>query len=152
MLINNEEHKIANVIANYGYFIDIISNDEYKFTLSFKLEHDDLKTIELNKRLNVTEQFDFDASLSDKDGYQVIDIYRDNVYITRIEDNLFRLEVIINDAVIMFNKSKTDLKTLNIDTQFSFNYDYEPTPDYDILKRGNKIHTQEELNEVLDKM
>ena len=152
MLINNEEHKIANVIANYGYFIDIISNDEDKFTLSFKLEHDDLKNIELNKRLNVTEQFDFDASLSDKDGYQVIDIYRDNVYITRLEDNLFRLEVIINDAVIMFNKSKTDLKTLNIDTQFSFNYDYEPTSDYDILKRGNKIHTQEELNEVLDKM
>ena len=77
MLINNEKHKIANVIANYDYFIDIITEDDYKFALSFKLEHDDLKNIELNKRLNVTEQFNFDASLSDNEGYQVIETKRE---------------------------------------------------------------------------
>lgn len=151
MIFNNET---SNITANYGYFI-VISQKESKkeFILSFAPKHQDLKNLKINERTIITQDFHWDSSVVDEEGYHVLDISDIEVYLTRKEDNLFKLELKKENPHIMFSKHpKEDLKILEVDIEFSFDYDYKPLPDYEILKRGNKEHTQEELNNVLERL
>lgn len=153
MIFNNESFEV-NVEANYGYFIEISDKSgKNKVVLSFTPDHKDLKNLNINERVFVTDEFFSDTSVIDEEGYCVLDISDINIYLTRLDDNLFRLELGVKNPYIMYTvpEGKT-LDYLGVNVEFSFNYDYKPTPDYEILNKGTKIHTQEELNEVLDKL
>lgn len=153
MIINDLEYDVL-VEANYGYYIEISDkNNENRFILSFAPNHKDLKNLKLNERTLVTNDFHWDPGLVTKKGYYVFDIEDTNIYITRLDDNLFKLELgIKNPYVIVTDINDSQVEYLGVNVEFQFNYDYKPLPDYDILNKGTRIHTHEELMHILDKM
>lgn len=152
MIFNNESFDVL-VEANYEYFIEISANPgDTKFIVAFAPGYKDLKNLKLNERTLVTDDFHWDPSIVRGENYYVIDISDINIYLTRLDENLFKLELGVKEPSVIYSTIEEKLEYFGINVEFSFNYDYKPTPNYDILKRGNKIHTHEELNSILEKL
>lgn len=153
MIFNDESFEV-NVEANYGHFIEISNKSKNKkFTLSFAPDYKDYRKFKINEKVFVTDDFHWDPTIEDEDGYIVLDTSDINIYLTRLEDNLFLLELGIKNPYVIFSTPENrKLEYFGINVKISFNYDYKPTPDYEILTRGTIMHTHEELMDVLDRM
>lgn len=153
MNINNEEIKIKNINAYYDNRIELEAENGICLIINFKATPSELKDINLNERLLITDKFYFDASIEkDKENYMCFDISNNEIYLTKIDDNMYRLEIIIDDISIINKLGTIDINNIKVDTTITFDYEYKDLPNYEILNKKTKSHTQEELNSILDKM
>jgi hypothetical protein len=147
MIFNNVEMNIKEVLANQ-YSIEI-NSDNLSIFLNFNREKIDLKSITINETIDLNKYINWDVSIKYKDDNLLFDISKDIVELTRIEDNKYKLFIDINNPDMIIPKPSFD--NLKIDTTFSFDYDYKPTVNKDILKVEPSCE-QPNLMDVLDKL
>lgn len=124
MFYNNEDVGISKIDAYYKNIIEITSLDEdVTLILGFNTEEYDVMNMELNKRTNIVEYLYWDVSLKVKDGRHLFDITENKIYLTRLEDNKFRLEVDIENPDMIDSTVEEDFINLKLDTIFSFVFD-----------------------------
>ena len=136
MIFNGEDIGIGEVEANYGYFIKVSSKDnKYRLFLNFSEKEFDFRKMELNLQIDANKYFYWDTSLAVGESYYLFDISKDDVFITRIDDNRYKLEVNIEDPDTIYSPLGGDFKfdSLKISTEFSFAFDYKPKVDPKIL-------------------
>ena len=122
MIFNGEDIGIGNVEATYLIDMVIPSKDNLvKLFLGFNPKKYEFKEMPLNERIDVVEYLYWDVSLSVNGVSILFDISKDKVFVTRLEDNRFRIEIDVENPDIIYcyegNESFTNLK---IDTEFSF--------------------------------
>lgn len=121
MFYNNEDIGISKIDAYYKNIIEITSLDEdVTLILGFNTEEYDVMNMELNKRTNIVEYLYWDVSLKVKDGRHLFDITENKIYLTRLEDNKFRLEVDIENPDMIDSNVDEIFNSLKVDAEFSF--------------------------------
>lgn len=131
MIYNDEKIDIAKVNAVYiirqnsrDTYIEIISKDEKRITFSFNTIEFNPKKLEKNKKFNLIEYIYWDVKLITNDTYYLFDLSKEKIYLTRLDDNLFKIEVHIENPD-MIHSSDHESPTFNnllIDTSFSFSF------------------------------
>lgn len=121
MFYNNVDIGISKIDARYKYIIEITSQDEsVTLFLGFNTKEYDFMKMELNKRTNIIEYLYWDVSLKINDGRHLFDITKDKVYLTRLDDNKYRLEVDIENPDMIDSNVGEVFNSLKVDTEFSF--------------------------------
>lgn len=72
----------------------------------------------INKKTDITKYIYWDISLTLNDTYIIFDISKDHVYLTRINEKEYKLEIIVADPDIIYSPQNITFKTLNIDAKF----------------------------------
>lgn len=131
MIYNDEKIDIAKVNAVYiirqnsrDTYIEIISKDGKSITFSFNTIEFDPKKLEKNKKFNLIENIYWDVKLITNDTYYLFDLSKEKVYLTRLDENLFKIEVHIEnpDMIHSSNNENPTFNNLLIDTSFSFSF------------------------------
>ena len=106
-------------------YIEVISEDENKIVFTFKDNDLDPRKLEVNKVIDLTKHIFWDITLTTKDTYYLFDISKDKVELTRLDDNLFKLDVCVEKPNMIYSPLgvKTTFNNLIIDTEFSFVYE-----------------------------
>ena len=121
MFYNNVDIGISKIDARYKYIIEITSLDEsVTLFLGFNTKEYDVTKMELNKRTNIIEYLYWDVSLKVGEGRHLFDITKDKVYLTRLDDNKYRLEVDIENPDMIDSTVGETFNSLKVDTEFSF--------------------------------
>lgn len=121
MFYNYVDIGISKIDARYKYIIEITSQDEsVTLFLGFNTKEYDVMKMELNKRTNIIEYLYWDVSLKVGEGRHLFDITKDKVYLTRLEDNKYRLEVDIENPDMIDSTVGDAFNSLKVDTIFSF--------------------------------
>ena len=152
MIFNDKNFGIGNIEAGYNYWIKITSKDEKKrifFCFSHKFDFNDL---ELNKKIDLDKYIYEDLTLTIDDTYYLFFLEKDTVFLTKIDNNKFRLEVDINKPNIIYTPSSDNsFKSLKIDTILSFDYNFKPKRDKSLLTKPIK-KSNINIMDVLDKI
>ena len=84
----------------------------------------DPRSMSPNEKLDLIKHIDWDVSLTNKDITYVFDISKDSVYLTKLDDDKYKLEVRIKnpDMICSYPESKV-FNNLVIDVDFSFVYE-----------------------------
>ena len=119
-----------NIEANYGYFIKI-TNKEKNLEIILNLENEyDYKKMNINQKINMFDYLHSENYLKIDAITYVFYTPKNKIFIEKIDDNRFRLEMNIDKEDIMFSYNKTTIDipfdTLNIDAEFEFDYNYKP--------------------------
>ena len=122
MIFNGEDIGIGNVEATYLIDMVMPSKDNLvKLFLGFNPKKYEFKEMPLNERIDIIEYLYWDVSLSVNGVSILFDISKDKVFVTRLEDNRFRIEIDVeNPDIIYCYEGSNPFTTLKIDTEFSF--------------------------------
>lgn len=122
MIFNGEDIGVGNVEATYLIDMVIPSKDNLvKLFLGFNSKKYDFKEMPLNERIDIIEYLYWDVSLSVNGVSILFDISKDKVFVTRLEDNRFRIEIDVeNPDTIYCYEGSNPFTNLKIDTEFSF--------------------------------
>ena len=128
MIFNNEEIEVLKVEAFFNKskkYINIFLKDGISISLNFKNTDFNPKNLELNKKVNLNDYIYWDTSLKTKESYYLFDISKDVVNLTRLEDNLYSIEIDIEKPDMIYTPlgDNISFNNLKINTDFSFNYD-----------------------------
>ncbi len=102
MIYNDEKIKINNVIANNKY-IEIIFDDEKSIIFNFNNKNFDLNNLEKNIEIDLIKNIYWDVEVVTKETYYLFDITKEKVSLTKLNDNLFNLEVIIKNPNMIYS-------------------------------------------------
>lgn len=125
MIFNNIKIDIGNIEASYDRGIEITSKDhKYSFAIDFNQEENNIRNMELNKRISIIKFIYWDVSLREDETSYLFDLTKDEVYLTRLDDNKYRLEIYIKDPEMIYTYDSLDnnkkFDSFSIDTVFSF--------------------------------
>ena len=121
MFYNNEDIGTSKIEAYYKNIIEITSLDEtITLYLGFNTKEYDVMKMELNKRINIIEYLYWDVSLKVREGRHLFDITDNKVYLTRLDENKFRLEVDIDNPDMIDSNVDEIFNGLKVDAEFSF--------------------------------
>lgn len=121
MFYNNVDIGISKIDASYKYIIEITSLDEnVTLFLGFNTKEYDVKMMGLNKRTNIIEYLYWDVSLKVGEGRHLFDITKDKVYLTRLDDNKYRIEVDVENPDMIDSTVGETFNSLKVDAEFSF--------------------------------
>ena len=122
MIFNGEDIGIGNVEATYLIDMVIPSKDNLvKLFLGFNPQKYEFKEMSLNERIDIIEYLYWDVSLGVNGVSILFDISKDKVFVTRLEDNRFRIEIDVeNPDIIYCYEGSEPFTNLKIDTEFSF--------------------------------
>ncbi len=132
MILNNEDLGIPIVKALYiikknsfDTYIEIISKDNKRINLAFKDRHFNPKSLEKNKKINLIEYIYWDVELVTNETYYLFDITKDKVFLTRLDDNLYNIEVNIKNPDMIYSPSgeKQSFNNLYINVNFAFRFE-----------------------------
>ena len=132
MILNGIEKKTDKIDAEFiirknssSTHITITSKEGLSITLTFNDKNYDPRNIKINETIDLNKHIFWDVTLLDIKTYYLFDISKDKVLLTRLEDNLFRVEVDINDPDMIYtpSKDKNEFKSLQIEETFKFNYE-----------------------------
>jgi len=126
MIYNDEKVDITKVDAIFednNVSIEITADDKNMF-LCFNDKSFDPMTLNINEKISIVDKIYWDVELVTKDTYYLFDISKDVVDLTRIDDNLFKVDVSITNPDIIFCPLDNDncFKKLIISVNFSFYY------------------------------
>ncbi len=130
MIFNDKEYDVEVS----GYFIirnnsrdtymEVKSNDGKSICFSFNFEDFDPRKLELNKVIDIRKFIYWDVDLVTDDVTYVFDLTKDIVNLTRLDDNLFNLDVKIDNPDMIFSTPRDKSFTnLIINKDFSFLYE-----------------------------
>jgi len=125
MVYNNEYLEIGKIEAHYNYCIKISSIDgNVTLYLGFNTENYNFKEMPINEKMDIIKYLYWDTTLKTEETYYLFDLDKDKVYLTRLDDNKFRIEVDIENPDMIYcplgKNEKFD--NLKIDSEFSFIY------------------------------
>lgn len=125
MVYNNEYLEIGKIEAHYNYLIEISSlNGNVTLYLGFNTENYNFKEMPINEKMDIIKYLYWDTTLKTEETYYLFDLYKDKVYLTRLDDNKFRIEVDIENPDMIYcplgENEKFD--NLKIEAEFYFIY------------------------------
>ena len=112
MIFNNETLEIKKITAQINDYIEIISEDEkITFNLSFNREEFDVNDLELNTKTSIIKYLYWDVTIETKETYYLFDLTKDKVYLTKLDDNKYKIDIENPDIIYCpLNKSFDNLK------------------------------------------
>ena len=131
MIYNNEKNDILNVEALSivrknlcDTYIKVISSNGIIIVFTINDRDFDPRNMELNKTIDLIKNIYWDITLKTKETYYIFDISKDIVKLTRLDDNLYKLEVYIDNPDIIYSplNENGNFKNLIINIDFSFLY------------------------------
>ena len=93
------------------------------YSISIPLLESKILNLLTNEKIDLIKHIFWDITLKTNDTYYLFDITKDKVYLTRLEDNKFRLEVNIDNPDMIYCPKNESFKNLTIDVEFSFVYE-----------------------------
>ena len=132
MIFNDNDIGITKVEAFYiirknsrDTYIEVIADDDTKIMFTISDNEFDPKKTKKNQKINLVKRIFWDVTLRTKDTYYLFDLTKDKVFLTRLDDNLFKLEVNITNPDMIYSPLADDatFKNLIINTEFSFIYE-----------------------------
>ena len=102
MIYNDEKIEIKNVIAN-NEFIEIIFDEDKSIVFNFNNKKFNLNDLEKNIEIDLIKKIYWDIELVTKETYYLFDITKEKVSLTKLNDNLFNLEVIIKNPNMIYS-------------------------------------------------
>lgn len=119
MIFNNETLEIKKITAQINDYIEIISEDnKITFNLSFNREEFDVNDLKLNIKTSIIKYLYWDVTIETKETYYLFDLTKDKVYLTKLDDNKYKIDIENPDIIYCpLNKSFDNLK---ITSEFSF--------------------------------
>ncbi len=134
MIFNDEKKEILKVEAYYiirknssDTYISITSKEGQSIDFTFKDEEINPQLLEMNKPVSIIPHIFQDVNVIINNSHYFFDIDKDKdiVELTRLDDNLFRINVFINEPFIINSpiSKKEIFKNMKIDTNFSFKYE-----------------------------
>ena len=132
MIYNDKEFEIEEVEAFYiirknstDMYIKVLSKDGHRIMFSWKEKNLNPRLMKINKPINLVPYIFWDVTLVTKDTYYLFDLTKDKVELTRLDDNLFKIDVYIEKPDIIYCPlvDNDTFKNLIINTTFSFCYE-----------------------------
>ena len=132
MIYNDKKIAIKEVEASYiirknsfDTFIKIVSVDDQRIIFTFCDKNFDPRKLELNKTIDLKNLVYWDVTLVTKETYYLFDLTKDEINLTRLEDNKFNLKVHIENPDMIYSPlgENATFKNLIIDKDFSFVYE-----------------------------
>jgi len=123
MIYNDENIGIREVVAYINKYIKIISLDgEKKLYLNLNREKHNFNNLPINESINLIEHLYWDTSLQTNETYYLFDITKEKINLTKLNDNIFRIEVDIKNPDMIYCPlgEKETFHNLKIDAEFSF--------------------------------
>ena len=131
MILDGKDIGIKNIEAYYiikknssDKYIKVISNDNK--SISFIICDDfDPRNIEIMKSVDLIKHIFWDVELVTNESYYLFDITKDKVNLTRINDNLYKLEVNIDKPEMIYSPlgQTATFDCLIINTNIFFKYE-----------------------------
>lgn len=121
MFLDDKEYKIEKVyLDQVVIFIETVDNElSIHFGFINSNNDFDIKKLDLSGKTDITNKIYWDVTLKTKDTYYLFDISKDKVYLTRINDNKYKIEVEVNDPDMIYSPSKSAFKSLKIRAEFT---------------------------------
>ena len=109
MIFNNKEYEIDRIDTD-NENIEIYSKDNEVslYLIGNPNEYNKIKELPFNERTNVNELFCWDSEVDYNNMSYVFDMSKDDVYITRLNDNKYLLEINIEkpDMIVAYENNK----------------------------------------------
>jgi hypothetical protein len=128
MIFNDED--LGKPIVNAFYIIKKnstnkcieVSSDDIRIRFSFNREEFNPLEIEKNKKINLRDYIYWDVTLFTKETYYLFDLTKDNITLTRLDDNLFNIDVKIENPDMIYCPlgEKEKFNNLYINANFAF--------------------------------
>lgn len=123
MIYNNENIEIGFVKAIYNDCINIKSIDNKKeIILNFNKNNYDFNSINIGQTIDFKKYLCSDTTLKINKTSYLFDLTKDKIFITKIDDNKFKLFVDITnpDIIFIYNPVENEIfKNLKIDIEIS---------------------------------
>ena len=132
MIYNDEKVEIEKVEAFFiirknskDTYIKIIAKDGEHISFNFNNEEFNPQKLEKNKVIDLKKYLWWDVKLITNETYYLFDLIKDDVNLTRIDDNLFHIEVHIENPDMIYSplSPKASFNNLIINWNFSFIYE-----------------------------
>lgn len=132
MIFNDENNEIETIEAFYiirknsrDTYIKIISKDGKRIIFSFNDSDFDPRKMEKGKKTDIKKYIYWDITLVTKETHYLFDITKDIVNLTRTDDNLYNIEVHVENPDMIYSPSveNASFKNLIINHDFSFVYE-----------------------------
>ena len=107
---------------SFDKYIEIISKDNKRITFTIRDNDFNPQIIEKNKKINLIEYIYWDVELITKETYYLFDITKDKVLLTRLDDNLYNIEVDVKKPDMIYCPLEESFNNLYINADFSFIY------------------------------
>lgn len=128
MIFDGEEIKIKEIDATIdekntvGFNISIDGENGEIISFTTNSEETDPRTFKVNEKVNIIKNIYWDVSFGINGTYYLFDITKDSVYLTKLEDNKYRLEVNITNPDMIYTPlgENESFDSLLIDVTFSF--------------------------------
>lgn len=123
IVYNNRILEIDKITAYLNDYIEITSKNEIvTINLSFNSEEFDVNNMEINKKTNIVKYLYWDTTLNTKETYYLFDISKDKVYLTKLDNYKYQIEIDIENPDMIYcplgeNESFNNFKVV---ADFSF--------------------------------
>lgn len=96
---------------------------DFSIVFTFNDDEFDPRKLELNKKVDIKKSIYWDVDIVYKDIVYVFDLTKDIINLTRLDDNLFHLEVKIENPDMIYSIPRDNsFRNLIIEEDFSFIY------------------------------
>ena len=108
----------------YDTYISIKSKDNKSIVFTFKDDFNP-KDMILNEKIDLVKQIYWDITFKTNDTFYLFDITKDKVFLTRLDDNKYRLEVNVKNPDMIYCPlgDNESFNNLSIDVTLSFIYE-----------------------------
>ena len=108
----------------YDTYISIKSKDNKSIVFTFKDDFNP-KDMILNEKIDLVKQISWDITFKTNDTFYLFDITKDKVFLTRLDDNKYRLEVNVKNPDMIYCPlgDNESFDNLSIDVTLSFIYE-----------------------------
>ena len=108
----------------YDTYISIKSKDNKSIVFTFKDDFNP-KDMILNEKIDLVKQIYWDITFKTNDTFYLFDITKDKVFLTRLDDNKYRLEVNVKNPDMIYCPlgDNESFDNLSIDVTLSFIYE-----------------------------
>lgn len=126
MIYNNQCIGLGKIVAYFNDYIQITSKDGKKeIYLNFNRENYNFRDMKSNQKLDLIKYLHWDTTLKTEETFYLFDITKDKIYLTKLGDNKYRIEIDIENPSMIYcplGENKT-FYNLKVDAEFSFIYD-----------------------------
>ena len=129
MIFNNEDLgepivKALNIVRKNSFDKYIkIEKDDKSIAFYFKDKDFNPQNLEKNSKINLIEYVHWDVTLKTKETYYLFDLTKEKVFLTRLDDNLYNIEVNIENPDMIYSPSGEAFNNIKINVDFPFIYE-----------------------------
>ena len=132
MIYNNKNIEIEKIKAFHIIkknsredYIEVLGKDGLRIDFCFNNEGFDPRKMSKNKKINIIKYLYWDVTLTTKDTFYLFDLTKEQVYLTRLDDNQYELDVHIENPDMIFSPSQEHPTFDNLIVKETLNFIYE---------------------------